>query len=196
MQELWTGQTPKYEKLLIFGWEAFVLVPKDDCRKLEPRSRKCIFLSYKSDGEFGYRLWDLENKQIVQNSDIVFNESEIYKSAGRPINVKRVIFSDALPPPNGPTQHTREATWQVASMGQVGSERSYPNSDPPSGSTTQEMIISDYLVSPAIPRRSERFSQPLERYSPVIVFTNTGEPTSYEEASARPTSATWHCGCS
>ena len=47
-------------------------------------------------------------------------------------------------------------------------------------------------TSPVIPRQSERLSQPPERYSPGIFFTDAGEPTSYEEASTSPYSATWH----
>ena len=56
LQELWTGSKPNYEKLRIFGCEAYALIPKDDRRKLEPRSRKCVFLGYGPDGEIGYRL--------------------------------------------------------------------------------------------------------------------------------------------
>jgi hypothetical protein len=43
-QELWTGRKPDYDKLQIFGCEAYALVPKDKHRKLKSRSRKCIFL--------------------------------------------------------------------------------------------------------------------------------------------------------
>ena len=43
-QELWTGSKPNYDKLRIFGCEAYALIPKDDRRKLDPRSRKCFFL--------------------------------------------------------------------------------------------------------------------------------------------------------
>ena len=64
-QEIWTGRKPNYDKLRIFGCEAYALIPKDDRRKLEPRSRKCVFLGYGPDGEIGYRLWDPEHRQIV-----------------------------------------------------------------------------------------------------------------------------------
>ena len=64
-QELWTGCKPNYEKLRIFGCEAHTLIPKDDRCKLEPRSKKCVFLGYGPNGEIGYRLWDPEHKQIV-----------------------------------------------------------------------------------------------------------------------------------
>ena len=90
-QEIWTGSKPNYDKLSIFGCEAYAFIPNNKRRKLEPRSRKCVFLGYGPDGEIGYRLWDPEH-----------------------------------------------------------------------------------------------------RYSPGIFFTDVGEPTSYEEASAAADSATWH----
>ena len=75
----------------------------------------------------------------------------MHKSTERPIEVKSVILLDALSPPDGPTQHTREATRQAASTWQVGLESNL-NSNPPYGLATQEMIISDDPVSLAIPR--------------------------------------------
>ena len=80
-QETWTGSKPNYDKLRIFGCEAYALIPKDDRRKLEPRSRKCVFLGYGPDDEIRYRLWDPEHKQIVRSSDAVFNESSMHKTA-------------------------------------------------------------------------------------------------------------------
>ena len=54
-QELWTDSKSNYDKLRIFGCEAYALIPKDDHRKLEPRSRKHIFLVYGPNGEIGPR---------------------------------------------------------------------------------------------------------------------------------------------
>ena len=78
-KEIWTSSKPNYDKLRIFGCEAYTLIPKDDRRKLEPRSRKCVFLGYGPDGEIGYRLLDPEHRQIVRTSDVVFNESAMHK---------------------------------------------------------------------------------------------------------------------
>jgi hypothetical protein len=55
-QDLWTQRKPDYGKLRIFGCKAYALVPNDDRCKLESWSRKCIFLGYRLDGSFGYRL--------------------------------------------------------------------------------------------------------------------------------------------
>ena len=93
-QELCSGKTPDNVKLRIFGCEAYALVPKDDCRKLQSRSRKCIFLGYRPDEIFGYRLWDLETRQVIRSADVVFNESEMHTVVKRPIELHRVTFSD------------------------------------------------------------------------------------------------------
>ena len=55
-QEIWIGSKPNYDKLRIFGCEAYALILKDDRRKLEPRSRKCVVLGYGPYSEIGYRL--------------------------------------------------------------------------------------------------------------------------------------------
>ena len=74
--------------------------------------------------------------------------------AERPIEVKRVTFSNALIPLDGPTQHTRAATRQATSMGTTDLE-SNPGSDSRSGPATQEPIISDDPRNLVVPRRSE-----------------------------------------
>ena len=38
---------------------------------------KCIFLGYGANGDFGYQLWDLENRKLIWSSDVVFNEDLI-----------------------------------------------------------------------------------------------------------------------
>ena len=44
--------------LRVFGCEAYVHIPKTLRKKLDDKCRKCIFLGYGIDGQFGYRLWD------------------------------------------------------------------------------------------------------------------------------------------
>ena len=51
-QEIWSSNPPTYSNLKIFGCPAYAHV---DNGKLEPRSMKCIFLSYKS-GVKRYKL--------------------------------------------------------------------------------------------------------------------------------------------
>ena len=43
--------------------------------KLDSKSKPCIFLGYSED-EFSCGLWDLLNKKVVRNRDIVFMEDK------------------------------------------------------------------------------------------------------------------------
>ncbi|MCO5591892.1 hypothetical protein L7F22_045885 [Adiantum nelumboides] len=52
-QEMWTGKKPNYDRLRVFGCEAFSHIPKVLHKKLDPKSHKCIFIGYGVDGEMG-----------------------------------------------------------------------------------------------------------------------------------------------
>mgnify|MGYP006889264855 CR=1 FL=1 len=60
-QALWSRKELTYDRLRIFRCEAYAFIPRKKRTKLIPHATKCIFLSYGTDGEFGYKLWDLEN---------------------------------------------------------------------------------------------------------------------------------------
>ena len=77
-KEAWTGKQVKYSFLRTFGCEAFVHIDKDDRKNLEAKSKKCNFIGYWVD-DFGYHLWDYENKKIIRIIDVVFNEKVMYK---------------------------------------------------------------------------------------------------------------------
>ena len=77
-QALWSGKQPTYDRLCIFGCEAYAFIPREKRTKLAPHATKCIFLGYGTDGDFGYRLWDPENRKLIRSSDVVFNEDSIF----------------------------------------------------------------------------------------------------------------------
>jgi hypothetical protein len=86
-QQLWTGSKPNYGKPRIFRCEAYALVPRDEHRNLESRSRKCVFLGYGPNRSFSYRLWDLETHQVVRSSDVVFTKFAMHKASDRSIEL-------------------------------------------------------------------------------------------------------------
>ena len=62
-----------------FGCEnTFFHIDKEKRTKLEVKYKKCTFIGYGVD-DFGYRLWDYENKKIIRSRDIVVNEKVMYK---------------------------------------------------------------------------------------------------------------------
>ena len=64
-QALWSRKEPAYDRLRIFGCESYAFIPWEKRTKISPDATKCIFLGYKTDGEFGYRLWDLVNRKLI-----------------------------------------------------------------------------------------------------------------------------------
>lgn len=80
-EELWTGKPPSYKHLRVFGCVAFVHIRREDRTKLDPTSRRCIFLGYGDSGEWGYSLWDLKAKKLICNNDVIFHETCMYKTA-------------------------------------------------------------------------------------------------------------------
>jgi hypothetical protein len=61
-----------------FSCESFVHIDKENRTKLEAKSKKCTFIGY-SVNNFGYRLWDYENKKIIRSIYFIFTEKVMYK---------------------------------------------------------------------------------------------------------------------
>ena len=57
----------------MFGCLAYIHVPKDERKKLDPKAKKCVFLGY-STSRKGYHLYDRKTSNIVYSRDVVFNE--------------------------------------------------------------------------------------------------------------------------
>ena len=73
--KIWFGKNVKYDHLRVFGYKAFVHVPKDERSKLDAKSRQCIFISY-GENEFGYRFYDPVEKKLVRSHDVKFMEDQ------------------------------------------------------------------------------------------------------------------------
>jgi hypothetical protein len=72
-QELWTIKKPSLTHLKVFGFDAYVHVPKKNMSKLDKKAKKCIFIGYK-DGLKGYKIWNPKTKKLVYSRDVVFIE--------------------------------------------------------------------------------------------------------------------------
>jgi hypothetical protein len=79
-EEVWSGNEVNLLWLKVFGCIAYTHI--NHARgKLHPKSLKCTFIGYRGD-EFGYRLWDDQNKKIIRSKDVVFNKNVMYKDRG------------------------------------------------------------------------------------------------------------------
>jgi len=64
---------PTYLDLKFFGSLSFASSLENNRTKLEPRSRKCVFIGYKS-GIKGYMLLDTNNREIFISKNVIFYE--------------------------------------------------------------------------------------------------------------------------
>ena len=72
--EAWSGGRPNVKHLRVFGCIAYAHVPKDERKKLDSKSRKCILLGYGAEIK-GYRLYDVERRKVLHSRDVIFDES-------------------------------------------------------------------------------------------------------------------------
>ncbi|KAH9647635.1 hypothetical protein KPL70_025262 [Citrus sinensis] len=76
--EMWTGKPADYSYLHAFGCPVYVMYNAQERTKLDPKSRRCIFLGY-ADGVKGYRLWDPTANKIVISRDVIFIEDQLQR---------------------------------------------------------------------------------------------------------------------
>jgi hypothetical protein len=62
------------DRLHPFGCLVWYKVPEANRKKLDPKGRQSILLSYLSDGN-GFRLWDLQSKSVVKSRDVLFSDT-------------------------------------------------------------------------------------------------------------------------
>jgi len=74
--KMWQGKPPNYSSLHIFGCPVYMIYNSQERTKLDPKSRKCIFLGY-ADGVKGYYLWNPTARKVVVNRDVIFAENEL-----------------------------------------------------------------------------------------------------------------------
>ena len=112
-KELWLSKPPSYKHLKVFGCEAYCHILKENQNKLEPKSRKCIFLGYGESGEMGFRLWDQEAKKIVHSHSVFFNKS---KMQTKPVKTMLGIKSQCGLSYGQPPIHTLNIVYSLSIM--------------------------------------------------------------------------------
>jgi transposase InsO family protein len=62
--EVWSDKNPSAPHLKLFGYDAFMHVPKEKGSKLDKKEFKFIFIGYK-EGMKGYNIWDHASMKTV-----------------------------------------------------------------------------------------------------------------------------------
>src|SRR5690349_12077382 len=79
--EAWNSERPEIGHLRTLGCDAYVHLPNQLHRKLQPRGRKVTFIGYPSDHK-GYQFWDPEEERIIVTrfTDAIFDESSFTRT--------------------------------------------------------------------------------------------------------------------
>lgn len=75
--ELWYGKKPCLGHMRTFGVEAYSLIPEQKRSKLDPKSKKYIFVGYDQESN-NYRLFDPLSKKVIVSRNVLFNEKVKY----------------------------------------------------------------------------------------------------------------------
>ena len=74
----WFDKKPQVGHLRIFGAIAYSYIPTKLRKKLDPHSKKCVFVGYgESNGIKGYKLYDPQNKKFFYNRSVTINEEPL-----------------------------------------------------------------------------------------------------------------------
>jgi hypothetical protein len=88
--EVWSGNKPSVEHLKVFGYDAFLHVPKEKRSKMDKKAIKCFFIVYK-EGMKGYKLWDHASRRKMYSRDVFF------RAVGGKFDLKEVVQTENNP---------------------------------------------------------------------------------------------------
>ncbi|KAK3011850.1 hypothetical protein RJ639_010446 [Escallonia herrerae] len=100
---------PDVSHLHVFGSICFVHVPKSDRTKLDPKSKKCLFIGYDLNRK-GWRCMDIVTKRCITSRNVVFDEVSLYYSPQK--LVTEVVDNDLELTEKGVDSTTRELSSQ------------------------------------------------------------------------------------
>ena len=72
--EFFYGYKLEVGHLRIFGSKALAHIPKDERRKLDAKSIKCLFIGYCDDHK-AYKMLDLSTHKLITSRDAIFHKN-------------------------------------------------------------------------------------------------------------------------
>ena len=156
--EAMMGERPDVANLKTFGCTCYAHIPKDERKKLDPKSRKCLFLGY-GDCVKGYRLYDINRSKVIHCRDVIFNECSFD-------DIKK---SDVTSTPSG-MEEIEVIAPDVNEQQDEEIEVTVQDED-------EQEMAEDFEK-----QRSERIRRAPVRYGEWVTIADIKDPTSYKEA--------------
>jgi len=165
---------PDVSILRIFGCSAYPHVPKIERKKLDIKTRKCVLLGFGTNQK-GYRLYDIERMKIVHSRDVVFDETSL-PGIEKETTIKYVELKVSEEPIVESTTTNGETEEMTVNDQQTG-----------------EPLPTSPNVSEAVPRRSTRLKQALNRFghSVIVALDDEKDPSTFSEAKSVPNKLKW-----
>ena len=107
--ETWKGYKPNVNHLRIFGCSAYTHIPKDERSKMDPKTKKSIFLGY-GRGVKGYRLFDTGTLKVFHSRDVIFNETASISEQGTEVENQPLVEVECENISSDDDENSREAT--------------------------------------------------------------------------------------
>jgi hypothetical protein len=156
--QAWNAKIPELTHLRTFGCDAYVHLPNQLHRKLQPRGRKVTFIGYPSDQK-GYQFWDDKEQRIIVTrfTDATFDENSFTMT--QPVRFNSVNFlvdehpEDLLQAPTStidPTILSSEASESLSlnSSASLNPEPSEPHSEVALSEDSFSLDLSEAQHSP------------------------------------------------
>ncbi len=199
LEEIWTGKEVKLSHLKVFGCVSYVHVNDHARSKLDAKLVECTLVGYGED-EFGYKLWDDQNRKMIRSRDVVFNGKVTYKD-------RNIEKSDHREPDYfGPkdvsggriVEHGSQKDEEQGVQPQVEElipQDEIPTPHSPIGQRVLNPKVGNALrISPTAQstlRKSNRPDVPNRRYLQYLLLTDAGEPECYDEACQGEDASKW-----
>ena len=107
--ETWTGKPAYYSTLHSFKCPVYVMYNTQERKKLDPKSRRCIFLGY-ADRVKGYCMWDPTTRKVIISRDVIFAEDQLQWNDGNDSTSKESSETIIVQVENNPIQETPVST--------------------------------------------------------------------------------------
>ena len=175
--EALTGDKPCVGILRVFGCLAYVHVPKDERRKFDSKSKRCILLGYGSETK-AYRLYEKIRGRIIYSRDVIFDESKCGIEEERIVN-------------ETPGEVVHENPY-IEEEPEIKDEEPVIEDDEPVSEDDEPVCEDDEPVIEDTPERPVRQRRPPDRYGEWVTLTRTStEPTSVKEVMKSPNREKW-----
>lgn len=189
-EEAFTGEKSDVSHLRIFGCPVYIHIPKEKRTKMEPFSKKGIFMGY-SETSKAYRIYIPGQRNIEVSKDVTFHEEAAFKrSKDIQINVEMEegeIPSDRTPD-LGPSSLDTQRASSVEQFGSIGQEdqieRSLKEPQVKRKPTWCKEILQEVEKhgAPADTFRESKRPHKYSGYVTQMTRISTAEPSSFEEA--------------